>query len=214
MLSAGKDLDDAELRKIMSDPKEGGIGTEATRAAIVKMIVTRGYADRKGKQIFATNKGIDLIEKLPVSDLKSAEITAKWEKRLNQIASGEENVSDFISDINEATKKWCDEINSSATMKFASSAKSNILSEKCPLCGGDVVIHKWGWGCSNYKTGCKFSVSGNICGKSLSDKQVEKLIKNKEIGPVSGFKSKKTGKPFSAKLKMDSSGDIKFDFTK
>ena len=211
MLSAGRDLNDAELRKIMSDPHNGGIGTEATRAAIVDVLEKRGYIARDRKTVYATDKGIELINNLPLPELKSAELTALWEQRLNKIADGLENADSFLNDLNRQINKWVKEINGSKTSMLTVSSYKSVSVGKCPVCGRDVVKTKWGYGCSGYKDGCKFSI-GEICKKNLTEKQVESLLNKKITTEISGFVSK-SGKKFSAKLKLNGS-KIEFEFNK
>lgn len=209
MLSAGKEISDKELRDILSDPQEGGIGTSATRSEIIETLIKREYAERKGKQFFVTDKGMELIKVLPVEDLKSAEITAKWEKRLNEISNGTDTMNSFLSDIIVCVNKWCDEINKSTTMSTSSSTVSSSL--KCPVCGNTLKKMKWGWGCSNYKSGCKFSIGASICGKKITDKQVDLLLNKGKTNLIKGFKSK-SGKSFDAYLCLDPTKKIVFDF--
>ena len=211
MLTAGKEISDKELREILSDPQEGGIGTSATRSEIIETLIKRGYAERKGKQFYVSDKGMELIEKFPVDDLKSAEITAKWEKRLADISEGKDNINDFVNDIISSVTKWCDVIKSSPVMTTTSSSKS-ATSINCPLCGHPLNQYKTGYGCSDYKNGCKFFV-GKICGKKLTESQVKKLAENKKTGLIKGFKSKK-GTAFNAYLILDSAGKINFEFEK
>lgn len=209
MITAGKDISDKELRELLSDPQDGGIGTTATRAGIIETIIQRQYVERNGKQFVATNKGIELIQKFPVNDLKSAEITAQWEKRLNMIADGKDTLTAFVSDITSSLYKWCDEIKTSDVMTVTSGS-GTVLN--CPLCGKPVRKVSFGWGCSGYKDGCKFTI-GTICGKKLTELQVKQLIENKRTNQISGFKSK-AGKTFRAALCLESDGSIKFDFGK
>lgn len=212
MLSAGKTITNKELRDILSDPKDGGIGTEATRASIVETIIQRGYAERDGKSFVATEKGIDLIQKLPVDDLKSAEITAEWEKRLREIADGKEDLKTFMIDIYRSVTKWCKEIDSSPVISTSVlSGTSSSLEIKCPICGQPLKKMKWGWGCSGYKTGCKFSVSQVIAKKKLTDLQVKKLVNEGKTSSIAGFVSK-AGKKFSAKLYLDENQKVQFEF--
>jgi DNA topoisomerase-3 len=217
MKTAGKDLPDKELRKILADPSVEGIGTEATRANIVETLVSRGYIERNGKTIFATDKGIHLIKILPCNALKSAELTALWEKRLSDISRETETFEQFIGDIKKETISWCAEITSIAAPIISSSAPSTSSpvitsgSLKCPLCGKPVVKYSWGWGCSGYKDGCKCSVSAKIAGKTITDRQVDILFA-KGLSPViKGFVGK-SGKSFDARLKLDN-GKAVFDFT-
>lgn len=113
MVTAGKDLEDEELRKILADPSIEGIGTDSTRAGILKTLIDREYAYRKGKAIIPTQKGIDLIHRLPIQDLRSPAFTAKMEKRLTQIAHGEDTFNNFISDIEAQVQQWCEAIHAS-----------------------------------------------------------------------------------------------------
>ena len=208
MISADKNSDDKDI-KSLSELNIAGIGTEATRANIIDTLVSRGYIERRKKSIAATDKGIDVIQSLPVEDLKSATLTAGWETRLAEIAKGKDDMNAFLRDIEDATKKWCNEIKSDMRMTKTSSSR-NSTGLKCPLCGKEIVRHKWGYGCSGYKEGCKFSISQTIAGKKLSDKQVESLVNKGITSKIVGFTSK-TGKKFSAKLKLND-GKIEFCF--
>lgn len=215
MLSAGKDLEDEDLKKLLSDPKTGGIGTEATRAEILKTLIRREYVVRETKKTLrATEKGIDLIQKLPLTQLKSAELTAKWEQRLGNIARGTENADDFKRDFEATVADWTKQIDSTvakAAPTYAA-AKGALEGVKCPVCGSQIRTTAWGYGCSGFKTnGCKFSI-GEICGKKLTEKQVQKLLKEGKTSEIKGFTSK-AGKKFDAKLKLNGT-KIEFDFTK
>lgn len=96
MESAGKQLSDEALRRAM---KDSGLGTPATRAAVIETLISRQYIERRGKQLWPTPLGIDLIEKLPDPSLASAELTGQWEARLNRMARGEDRATDFMSGI-------------------------------------------------------------------------------------------------------------------
>ena len=213
MLSAGKDLNDDELRKIMSDPKTGGIGTEATRANIVKVLELRGYISRNKKTISATDKGIELIQKLPLDEVKSALLTAKWEQRLNLIETGKESPTVLLREVEDAVRKWVDEIDNKVSKSSApvqSIGKNGKPMPNCPICGKPIIVHKWGYGCSGYKDGCKFSV-GTICGKKLTENQVRDLVSNGATKTIKGFTSK-NGKKFDAKLVLKDE-KISFEFS-
>lgn len=196
MIAAGKDLDDDNLRKVMEGGVQG-IGTEATRASIIETIVSRGYAERKNKTICATDKGIALINTIPVDDLKSAVLTAKWEEGLAKIASGEVRYEEFISAIEEQTRRWCTQIYS--TTPSAAGLSTNDAIGKCPLCGRDVRMLQWGAGCTGYTDGCPFKISKIIAQKTLSKKNITDLITKGETDLIQGFTSK-AGKPFDAML--------------
>ena len=209
MISADKDSDDKDI-KSLSELNVKGIGTEATRAAIIDNLVSRGYIERTKKSIAATDKGIDVIQSLPIDTLKSATLTAVWETRLADIANGKDNMDSFVADIEKATKEWCDTIKKDMKMSSVGIASKNTTAVKCPVCGKPMVKHSWGYGCSGYKEGCKFSISGTIAGKKLSDKQIESLIVKGSTAKISGFTSK-AGKKFSAKLKLNGN-KVEFSF--
>ncbi len=200
MLSAGKDLDDAELKKLMSDPKTGGIGTEATRAAIIQTLIDREYIVREKKTLRATQKGIDLIQKLPLDQLKSAELTAVWERRLGDIARGTENADVFKSDFESALSDWVNTIKTQVA-KTNQSYANMLDGVKCPLCGKTVHSVEDGFECIAHKDGCKFAIS-TICGKKISEQQLRKLLTDGSTALIKGFK-KKDGSKFNAKLKIE-----------
>lgn len=210
MISAGKDLADEELKKILADPSVAGIGTPATRDAIIETLIKRGYVERNGKTLSATNKGIALIQCLPVDSIKSPALTAKWEKRLHEIERGNEDASLFQNDIEKTVVAWCKEIREAP---IVTSLKADVaLSEKvpCPVCGKPMKAFDWGYGCSGYKDGCRFSV-GTICHKKLTEGQLKKLLTQRDSGQISGFKSK-SGKSFRAHLVLDENNTIQFKF--
>jgi len=209
MLSAGKDLDDAELKKLMSDPKTGGIGTEATRAAIIETLLQREYIVREKKVLRATQKGIDLIQKLPLDEIKSAELTAKWERRLADISRGTEDPNAFRSDFENTVREWVNIIKTKVDV--CSVSYDEILDGvNCPLCGKPInIVADKGYICSAYKNGCRFKI-GTVAGKKLSEAQVKKLCKDNETGLIKGFKTK-DGKKFNAKLKIVN-GSLSFEY--
>jgi DNA topoisomerase-3 len=219
MKTAGKELADAELKRILADPSVQGIGTEATRASIIKTLAARGYIERKGTSIIPTERGMRLIDILPVSALKSAELTAKWEQRLSDMEKGADSFEDFMGDIGETVGEWCGLVSliekagvsrGGPVPKPEGEKKTGGTGPKCPLCGAEIRKTGWGWGCSGYRDGCKFSV-GTICGKKLSDAQIKDLIVKGATKKLSGFTGK-SGKKFDATLRMKE-GKISFDFS-
>jgi DNA topoisomerase-3 len=110
--------------------KTGGLGTPATRADIIEKLFSSFYIEKRGKEIHPTSKGIQLVEMVP-SDLRSPELTAKWEQKLNLISSGKANPLEFINDMkNYATKLISAVIASSDVYRH-----DNMTHEKCPECG-------------------------------------------------------------------------------
>jgi DNA topoisomerase-3 len=209
MISAGKDLEDEELKKILADPSVAGIGTPATRDAIIETLLKRGYAERSKKTLSATDKGIGLIQGLTVESIKSPALTAKWEKRLHEIERGNEDAAKFQSDIEKTVTVWCKEIGVSPVAPTLQNTELNP-PVPCPVCGRPMKKQSWGYGCSGYKDGCKFSV-GTICKKILTEAQFRKLITERDTGLISGFRSK-AGKSFRAHLILDEQNKVVFKF--
>lgn len=127
MESPGKFIEDEELRATM---KQSGLGTPATRAEIIEKIIKTDYVERRGKEIVPTPKGVQLID-LVSAELRSPELTAKWEQALLEITSGQGDKKQFMKGIREYTVKIVKEIASSET-KFKA---DNISRVKCPDCG-------------------------------------------------------------------------------
>jgi DNA topoisomerase-3 len=214
MAAAGKNLKDAELRKILADGKDGGIGTGATRAAIVEALVGHGYITRQKKQFYVTDAGIQLIQVLPIEDIKSPEITAVWEKRLKAIELGNEPYESFIRDIEAATRNWCRTIqNSTGTIQGTgenSGARESVGT--CPICGKPLYPSKVGISCSGWRDGCKFKLWRTVCGKTLTDNQLKTLASGKQTALIKGFKKKNGSGTFDAKLYINEEYKIKFKF--
>ena len=209
METAGKNLEDEEARELMKAENKG-LGTAATRAAIINSLFARGYLLKKGKSIMPTEMGEFLIDKLPVSDLKSPEMTGQWEKRLHDVANGKEDYHAFVSAMEQTVRDWYAMIASSSSEMYAT--KEQQLS--CPFCGAR-VIKKNGYFCSaKRETGCAFSIGQEICRKKISDAQALRLIEKGKTTLIKGFKSK-AGKEFDAYLVADKTEKkIKFEFQK
>lgn len=211
MVAADKDADAMDCKSLAELGVEG-IGRESTRASIIETLYKRGYIENSKKSIMPTPKGIALIDGLPLEEIKSAHLTAMWESKLSDIERKKEDPDAFVKDIESLTKKWCDIIRNEMKGDFRAPSVLEKSDLKCPVCGNAVRKTPWGYGCSNYKAGCKFGINRNICDKKLTDKQIETLITKGETKEIKGFKSKKTGKEFSAKLTMDKAGKVSFSF--
>lgn len=204
---AGANIEDEEARTLMKMQKKG-LGTDATRVQILKGLFQRNYLARKGKSIIPTELGMYLIDTLPVNDLKSAEMTGEWEKQLNDISLGTADFDTFVCNIKSTVCKWYSEISQSNSEQYVSENEARLL---CPLCGKKLNKMAWGYGCSGYKEGCKFS-AGEICGKKITENQLVSLITKGKTGIIKGFKSK-AGKEFDAHLVLEkSTGKINFEF--
>lgn len=213
MLNAGKELDDDELKKLMASGTVNGIGTEATRANIIETLIKRGYAERDKKTIFATERGIQAIQALPIKEMKSAELTAMWELRLNKIAEGKDTLDSFLKDMEELIKKWVKELDENVKKGDIELTTTAPVLGTCPKCGKSVIKMKWGYGCTGYKDGCKFAISAEIAHKKLTEANVKKLLTKGSTGTIKGFKSA-AGKSFDAELVFDSDSKVIFGFAK
>jgi DNA topoisomerase III len=199
MKTAGKHLDDESLEKILKDTE--GLGTEATRAGIITMLKDRKYIEVVKNQVFATDKGILLIDSIGDAVLSSPEMTAKWEQRLKQIGSGEASPQTFMESVKKlAAKLTSDAIESSAAwdlkdIKIEAQPSKKSLGKKvgtCPLCGSDVLDKGKLFGCSSYsKTNCSFTISKRILGKPISQTNAKKILTDGKSNVIKGLKSKK-----------------------
>ncbi|WP_418791938.1 DNA topoisomerase III [Phosphitispora sp. TUW77] len=134
MESPGKFVEDEELREAL---KQSGLGTPATRAEIIEKIINTDYVERRGKELVPTSKGIQLIG-LVSEDLRSPELTAKWEQSLSEMARGRESKTKFMTGIREYTVKLVKEIATSGAQFKA----DNISRVKCPDCGKYLITIK------------------------------------------------------------------------
>lgn len=124
----GKFIEDEELREAMD--KTSGLGTPATRADIIEKLFSSFYMERRGKEIFPTSKGIQLVDMVP-SDLKSPELTAKWEQKLTLISKGKTNSNEFLNEMKGYASKLVSNVIASADVF----RHDNLTREKCPECG-------------------------------------------------------------------------------
>lgn len=204
MISAGKTIEDEDLREFMAQEHIDGIGTVATRAGIIETLIRRGFLERSNKNLISTQKGRKLIDLIPVDAVKSASLTAAYEKMLNLIVKEEQDPDMFLQDIYRSIKQWCRQIKEMDEIKNMSQMGSTDM--KCPVCGRPMNEFDWGYSCSGYKDGCRFSV-GTICDKKLSKNQVKTLLEKGKTGLITGFVSKKSGKKFDAFLKLEPETD-------
>jgi DNA topoisomerase-3 len=134
MESPGKFIEDEELRESM---KGSGLGTPATRAEIIEKLINSFYVERNGKELIPTSKGIQVIPLVP-ADLRSPELTAKWEQRLTEIARGRGNKEQFISSIRQNAREMVQEVRTDEAEYKA----DNVTKSKCPACGKYMLIVK------------------------------------------------------------------------
>ncbi|TZE80924.1 DNA topoisomerase III [Calorimonas adulescens] len=133
MEGAGKFVEDEELREAI---KQGGLGTPATRAEIIEKLLYNNYVERRGKELVPTTKGIQLIELVP-QELRKPELTAQWELRLSNIATGKDSHKDFMEGIRNTTVEL---VNKIVEQDVKAYRPDNITRTKCPMCGRYMLL--------------------------------------------------------------------------
>jgi DNA topoisomerase-3 len=209
MENAGRDLDEKELARAM---RHSGLGTPATRAAVLQTLLDRGYVVRKGRELRVTEKGFALLDTCPVEDLKSAVITGRWEQRLARIAEGREARGAFMADVGGYVQGIVDAIRG-ATLPAAALVREREQGPSlgvCPRCGQPVRKRGTVFTCDTGR-GCPFVVFGTMAKKAIGVKLVKELLKHGTTSVVEGFTSK-AGKPFSAAITVGEDGKATFVF--
>lgn len=164
------------------DTEKKGLGTPATRAGTIEGLVKHGYAERKGKQISATENGVNLINVVP-DEVKSPKLTVDWEQQLQQIERGEYAANTFMSEINEFVKELCSKYSTADSSISFGNGQSEALG-KCPKCGKEIKKGKFGYYCSGK---CGMNVA-KVYGKELTDTQLKNLLSGKQISYTSNGK--------------------------
>ncbi|WP_374165725.1 DNA topoisomerase 3 [Arcticibacter sp. MXS-1] len=209
METSGKEIEDEELRQAM---KNSGLGTPATRAAIIETLITRDYIKREKKLLLPTDKGLAVYELVKDKRIAQAELTGLWEKRLEEIRTGA-SVSDFKNEIREYTRTITSEL-------LKAGKDLNLQEEDEPLQEGDVVcphclkgalrFRDKAVGCSRFQSGCNFVIWRTMSGKTLTDEQIMTLVQKGKTDVIKGFKSQ-AGKVFDAALLL-SGGKVHYIF--
>jgi DNA topoisomerase III len=214
METAGKLIDDEELREAM---KESGLGTPATRAETIETLIRREYIERVSKDLQPTPKGLQVITMLEEHPLTSPELTGDWEKRLTDIEHGSDDRKKFIGDIADFTRATVEQI---AALDKEKLRPERVELGPCPRCGaetGEIIKeNSKAYGCTSWKsreeTGCGFVIWKRVAGRTLTPEIARQLLeegKTKEV--ISGFRSR-AGKPFRARLVLKDDGKVEFDF--
>jgi DNA topoisomerase-3 len=206
MKNAGKFVDET-LRKNLKDI---GIGTQATRADIIENLVRSAYVERKGKSLVSTKVGKKIISFLPTA-FSQPTLTADWESKLELIEQGNYSAKEFLDEVKTQVSKI---ISTDFNFEDFEIIKEQAKLCSCPSCDGDVVDKKSFYGCSNYKSGCKFTLSKTIASKKLTSLQARKLIEDKETSKIKGFKSKKGTFDTKLFLELAEDGKSKISFFK
>ncbi|HEU4658510.1 MAG TPA: DNA topoisomerase 3 [Capillimicrobium sp.] len=204
METAGKLVDDEELREAM---KESGIGTPATRAAIIERLIDVGYVERDGRALVCTEKGVNVIRLLDSHPLTSPSLTGDWESRLAKIEQGTETRKQFMADIAGFAEATVHELD--AKLKDVRIPRANL--GPCPVCGHDIVENRKGYSCwSREDPGCGFVIWKSKAGKTLPPAVVRELIKaGYTAKPVTGFRGR-SGRAFRARLALEQTPEGKW----
>src|SRR4051812_9933305 len=204
METAGKLVDDDELREAM---KDSGIGTPATRAAIIERLIDVGYIEREARALVTTEKGLNVIRLLGEHPLTSPGLTGDWERRLALIEQGSDSRDRFMRDIAGFAESTVTELD--AKLKDVRIPRANL--GPCPVCGHDIVENRKGFSCwSREDPGCGFVIWKGKAGKQLNGPIARELIQRGFTEkPVTGFKGR-SGRSFRARLALQQSEEGKW----
>jgi DNA topoisomerase-3 len=203
MEGAGKLVEDDELREAMAAK---GLGTPATRAAIIEGLIREEYVNREGRELVPTPKAFSLmfaLHMLHVVELASPELTGEWEHKLKLIEQGKLSRDEFMKEISGLVKKVVGMIKTGEIPDVVYAT----VSAPCPKCGGVVQENYRKFQCQK----CDFNIWKVTSGREWTPDEVAQLITKRSIGPLTGFRSR-MGKPFSAVVKLSDEFKAEFDF--
>lgn len=213
METAGKQVEDEELRDLM---KDNGIGRPSTRAAIIETLFRRNYIKRERKNIIPTITGMELIMTINNDLLKSAEMTGNWEFKLRQIEKGDYQAEQFLQEMKQMVGDLVMQVKNESGKRIAletaetKEKKSANSVLECPKCkSGNMLKGKTAFGCSNFKNGCDFKVPFEIMGKKLTDAQIRLLLEKGKTAVIKGFDM--GGVKKDGLLKLSSDLNIEFE---
>ena len=203
MEGAGKLVDDEDLREAM---REKGLGTPATRAAVIEGLIQEEYVFREGRELVPAAKAFDLfyaLSRFGIDELRSPELTGDWEYKLKQMERGNLGRDAFMQHIVETTRDLVERIKSGTSLD----EPIQTLSTPCPRCGSPLN--------ENYKkfqcTHCDFAVWKVIASRRIEASEFEALLHTRAIGPLQGFRSR-IGRPFAAMLKLKDDFTVELDY--
>ncbi|MBT9442523.1 MAG: DNA topoisomerase III, partial [Acidovorax sp.] len=214
MESAGKQIDDDELREAM---QEKGLGTPATRAAIIEGLLTEKYMLREGREIIPTAKAFQLmtlLRGLEVEELCRADLTGEWEFKLSQMEKGLLSRESFMAEIAAMTERMVKKAKEYDRDTIPGDYAT--LESPCPNCGGVVKENYRRFACVGKpgSEGCGFSFGKSPAGRTFETAEANALLRDKKIGPLEGFRSK-AGWPFTSEIVIkydDEAHNYKLEF--
>lgn len=231
METAGKMVEDEEMRELL---KDNGIGRPSTRANIIETLFKRKYIEKKKKNLFATQTGIDLIDTIQNELLKSAELTGNWERKLRLIEKGEYSMETFKQELIQMVVELTKEVlsNRGGMISIAQQAPApaekeekvkkdpkprepkeeiSIETLKCPKCKEHLLKRgKTAYGCGNFQV-CGFKIPFELMGKKLTDKHVYDLLSKGKTAKIKGLVIPGSEAPIDAKLVMGGDFNIGVD---
>jgi DNA topoisomerase-3 len=197
MESAGKTCDDEQLKEAL---KEKGLGTPATRASIIEVLIKRNYIQRQKKTLLSTESGRHLISIIADDRLKSAAMTGEWEAKLKKIEHNHYDPDQFMAEIIQFTRKIKDQ---SDRPLYDQSRLGD-----CPVCGKPIIEGRKGYGCSDWKAGCKFVLWKEMVGVPVSRDMACQLLQNTRT--LKSYAIKLNDEVFNAQLTLNKQGEISY----
>ncbi|MDO9046291.1 MAG: DNA topoisomerase 3 [Methylobacter sp.] len=194
MESAGKTCDDEQLKEAL---KEKGLGTPATRASIIEVLIRRNYIQRQKKTLLSTESGRHLISIIADDRLKSAAMTGEWEAKLKKIEHNDYDPDQFMAEIIQFTQKIKDESDKPLY-------DQNRLGD-CPLCQNPVIEGRKGYGCSDWKAGCRFVLWKQLYGVPVTRDMACQLLQNTRT--LHSYAIKLNDEVFNAQLTLNKQGE-------
>ena len=205
MEGAGKMVDDEELKAAMAGR---GLGTPATRAQIIENLIGEQYMLREGRELIPTAKAFNLmtlLNGLGIKELTQPELTGDWEWKLGRIEKGDFTRDEFMREIAEMTRHMVERAKSYDNDTIP--GDFGVLTEPCPKCGGQIRETYKKFQCS----GCDYSLWKIVAGRQYEPVEVETLLREGQVGPLTGFRNK-MGRSFAAAIKLNADKLPEFDF--
>ncbi len=223
METAGKQVEDEEMRELL---KDNGIGRPSTRANIIETLFRRKYIERRKKNIFATQTGMDLIDTIQSELLKSAELTGTWERKLRLMEKGEYPADTFKQELIQMVVDLTKEVKSNSYRAIYIAPDKPVVAEKpkkeakpkeqkepkktiaieelnCPKCKINLLRKgKTAYGCANFAV-CGFKIPFVMLGKTLNDKQIFDILSKGKTAKIKGLKMPGNANEIEGRLVMD-----------